>query len=253
MMAELYFERLLSFTATCRWQLLDAPLRAAQFDDDEITRPFWAEFDDWNGDDGWLMTSLDYGEEMLQSFLLDQLWPGEGRQRAFCDNFWFGVYRFATGFVYEIRPAYEGKNVDRWPSLEYWLDVSRNGYLGFYSAGSDAGVLKDDPPRLALRDPFGTSVVLPVDSPIDLDTVLYKLTAGRQTPLWHIPGLNPQRLQEGQLFLNMKLYSADGLRVRRKVERVAYLNNRRGERGQFSLQVSNPCVPPHPRPLVAKP
>jgi len=253
MMADLCFEPLLSFTATCRWQLLDAPLRAAQFDDNEITRPFWAEFDDWNGDDGWLMTSLDYGEEMLQSFLLDSLWPGEGRQRAFCDNFWFGVYRLASGFVYEIRPAYEGNNVHRWPSLEYWLDVSRNGYLGFYPAGSDAGVLKDDPSRLELRDPFGTSVVLPVDSPIDLDTVLYKLTAGRQTPLWHIPGLNPQRLQEGQLFLNMKLYSADGLQVRRKVEQVAYLNNRRGERGQFSLQVSNPCVPPHPRPLVAKP
>ncbi|HYQ49361.1 MAG: hypothetical protein ACN6O4_08190 [Pseudomonas sp.] len=253
MMAELYFERLLSFTATCRWQLLDAPLRAAQFDDDEITRPFWVEFDDWNGDDGWLMTSLDYGEEMLQSFLIDSLWPGEGRQRAFCDSFWFGVYRLGSGFVYEIRPAYEGNNVHRWPSLEYWLDVSRNGYLGFYPALSNAGVFVDAPGSVALRDPFGRSAVLPVDSPIDLDTVLYTLTAGRRTPLWHIPGLNPQRLQEGQLFLNMKLYSPDGRQVRRSVERVAYLNNRRGERGQFSLQVSNPCVPPHPRPLVGEP
>jgi hypothetical protein len=190
---------------------------------------------------------------MLQSFLIDSLWAGEGRQRAFCDSFWFGVYRVATGFVYEIRPAYEGNNVNRWPSLEYWLDVSRNGYLGFYPAGSDAGVLKDDPASLALRDPFGTSVVLSVDPPIDLDAVLYKLTAARRTPLWHIPGLNPQRLQEGQLFLNMKLYSPDGRQVRRSVERVAYLNNRRGERGQFSLQVLNPCVPPHPRPLFANP
>lgn len=253
MMAKLYFERLLCFTATCRWQLLDAPLRAAQFDDDEITRPFWVEFDDWNGDDGWLMTSLDYGEEMLQSFLIDSLWAGERRQRAFCDRFWFGVYRLATGFVYEIRPAYEGNTANRWPSLEYWLDVSRNGYLGFYPARSHRGVLKDDPARLSFRDPHGTSVELPVDSPVELDTVLYKLTAGRRTPLWHIPGLDPERLQEGQLFLNLKLYSADGRQVRRKVERVAYLNNRRGERGQFSLQVSNPCMPPHPRPLVGEP
>ncbi|UTL82806.1 hypothetical protein [Pseudomonas putida] len=253
MMVELCFEPLLSFTATCRWQLLDTPLPAARFDDDEITRPFWVEFDDWNGDDGWLMTSLDYGEEMLQSFLIDSLWGREDRQRAFCDSFWFGVYRLATGFVYEIRPAYEGNNLDRWPSLEYWLDVSRNGYLGFYPARSDAGVCKDDPASLVLRDPFGTSVVLPADPPIDLETALYKLTAGRRTPLWYIPGLDPQRLQEGQLLLNMKLYSADGRQVRRRVERVAYLNNRRGERGQFSLQVSNPCVPPHPRPLVATP
>jgi hypothetical protein len=253
MMAELYFERLLSFTATCRWQLLEAPLRAAQFHDDEITRMFWVEFDDWNGDDGWLMTSLDYGGKMLQSFLIDSLWAGKRRQRAFCDSFWFGVYRLATGFVYEIRPAYEGNNVDRWPSLEYWLDVSRNGYLGFYPTASGAGLLKDEPPSLALRDPFGTSVELPVGPPTDMEAVLYKLNAGRRTPLWHIPGLDPQRLQEGQLFLNMKLYSADGRQVRRKVERVAYLNNRRGERGQFSLQVTNPCVPPHPRPLVAKP
>ncbi|HEN8713797.1 hypothetical protein [Pseudomonas sp. GD03746] len=253
MMVELCFEPLLSFTATCRWQLLDTPLPAARFDDDEITRPFWVEFDDWNGDDGWLMTSLDYGEEMLQSFLIDSLWGREDRQRAFCDSFWFGVYRLATGFVYEIRPAYEGNNLDRWPSLEYWLDVSRNGYLGFYPARSDAGVCKDDPASLVLRDPFGTSVVLPADPPIDLETALYKLTAGRRTPLWYIPGLDPQRLQEGQLLLNMKLYSADGRQVRRRVERVAYLNNRQGARGQFSLQVSNPCVPPHPRPLVATP
>ncbi|MNE84104.1 hypothetical protein D3C80_1809750 [compost metagenome] len=111
---------------------------------------------------------------------------------------------------------------------------------------------KDDPASLALRDPFGTSVVLPADPPVDLETALYKLTAGRRTPLWHIPGLDPQELQEGQVLLNLKLYSADGRQVRRRVERVAYLNNRRGERGQFSLQVSNPCVPPHPRPLVAK-
>ena len=250
-MDSLKFEPLISFTARCQWQLDEAPMHPGQWDEDsDLLRPFWVEFDDWNGNDGWLITSADYSEEMIQSFLIDQLLGPQARQRRFCDSFWFGVYRHATGFFYEVRPAYEGDNVDSWPLLDYWLNVSRNGYLGFYTARSPAGKCVTEQARLEVRDPFGVraGMTLPIEPPFEIATPLYTLTCSRGTPLWHVPELDPSDLEAGDVLTNLTLHSPWGRRVRRVAEDVAYLNDHQGTSGRFSLVIQNPCVPPHPKP-----
>lgn len=248
-MSSFEFQPLLSFNARCQWQLHERPITAGQWEEDsDMFRPFWVEFDDWNGDDGWLITSWDYGEEMIQSFLLEGMFGKDARKRYVSDCFWFGVYRHADGYVYEIRPAYEGRNAHAWPELDYWLDTSRNGYLGFYSAGSPAGVIVDEPARVQINDPIGTSFEPPIDPPIQLTTPLYTLTSAQRTPLWHIPGLNPATLRDNDVLPNLMLYSPKGRQVRRQVENVAYLNDQIGKRGGFTLIVSQSGVPPHSNP-----
>ncbi|MDF0730956.1 hypothetical protein P0Y43_09490 [Pseudomonas entomophila] len=248
-MTTLEFQPEMSFIARCHWQLHDRPVAPGQWDQtSDLFRPFWVEFNDWNGDDGWLITSKDYGDEAILSFLADEV-VGKGvRRRYVTDSFWFGVYRHADGYVYEIRPAYDARNVHAWPNLDYWLDVSRNGYLGFYTALSPAGVCVNEKARVVLRNPQGVSVELPISPPFRIATPLYTLTCDRRTPLWHIPDLNPSALQEHDVFSNLTLYSPHGYVVRRRTEHVAYLNDKVGKRGAFTLVVSNPCVPPHPKP-----
>lgn len=252
-MTSLKFEPLLSFTARCHWQIDDAPIQPAHWDEkSDLIRPFWVEFDDWNGNDGWLITSTDYGEQMIQSFLIDQILGSKARQHYFCDSFWFGTYRHASGYFFEVRPAYEGRNAAAWPSLEYWLNVSRNGYLGFYPALSEVGKCLDKPGRLEVRDPLNgiIEIVVPVESPFEIATPLYTLTRSKSTPLWHIPELDPTSLEGGDVFSNLTLHSPQGRRVRRLSEGVAYLNDRHGVKGRFSLVVQNPCTPPHPKPAA---
>ncbi|MBJ9974238.1 hypothetical protein IAE35_00580 [Pseudomonas sp. S75] len=248
-MSTLQFQPEMSFIASCHWQLHDTPVTLEQWDEtSDMYRSFWVEFNDWNGDDGWLLTSNDYDDRGLGSYLIDGATGSQVRKRYVTRNFWFGVYRHADGYVYEIRPAYDGRNAHAWPNLDYWLDVSRNGYLGFYRALSAAGVCVNEKGKVTLRNPNGTTFELPIDPPLRISTPLYSLTCGRRTPLWHIPALNPTALKEHDVFTNLALYSPNGYVVRRRVERVAYLNDSFGARGAFTMVISNPCVPPHPSP-----
>lgn len=252
-MSSLKFIPELCFTARCRWQLADYVSRPAVWDDkDDLSRPLWAEFDDWNGDDGWLMASHDFAETMIQSYLVDRWLGVDARQSLFVDTFWFGTYRHALGYAYEIRPGYTGRNSDKYPQLEYWLDISRNGYLGFYPTDVQSGSLTLGDTLLDFQDPLDAlpTLTLPVDTPIDINLPLYQLIKRRQTPLWHIGGgLDPQRLVEGGQYLNLSLYGHNGAKVRRLIEsQRGYLNAGRGSKGVLLMCIDNPCVPPHPNP-----
>jgi len=250
-MSSLIFIPELCFTASCRWQLADYADRPAVWaEGDPLSRPIWTEFDDWNGEDGWLMANRNYHETEFQSFLVDNLPGFDPRKSLSVDTFWFGAYRHAYGYAYEIRPAYEGRHSHRWPELNYWLDISRNGYLGFYSTDVAAGTLASSDAHVDFKDPVGVlpTVSLPVDLPIDLDTPLYHLLKGRHTPLWHIAGLDPENLAEGGLHLDLALYGHNGRRVRRLMENGrGYLNAGRGRPGVLLMCISNPCVPPLPQ------
>lgn len=254
-MSGLRFVPELCFTARCRWQLADYVSVPAVWDEvDELSRPLWTEFDDWNGDDGWLLASCDYGEKLIQSTLLDEWLGDDFRQSLGVDTFWFGTYRHALGYVYEIRPAYTGRNSDKFPKLNYWLDVSRNGYLGFYQTDVKSGSLTEEEGSIILRDPLGVSppVTLSVDTHIDLDAPLYRLSKGVKTPLWHIAGLDPGSLVEGGEHLDLSLYGGpEAVKVRRLVESGrGYLNAGRGRPGVLLMRIDNPCVPPHPKPSL---
>ena len=254
-MSSLVFMPELSFTARCRWQLADYVSTPAVWEDgDDLSRPLWTEFDGWNSDSGWLIASRNYDGTRPDSFPSDE-WQGEDlRQSLGVDTFWFGTYRHALGYVYEIRPAYTGRNSDQYPRLNYWLDVSRSGYLGFYPTDAKAGSLTDKEGVIALKDPIGVAPVvkLPVDTQIDLDLPLYKLRKGLKTPLWHIACLNPEHLVEGGLHLNLSLYGGlEAVKVRRLVENgQGYLNTGRGRPGVLLMCIDNPCVPPHPKPSI---
>ena len=254
-MSEYVFEPLLSFNAKCYWQfgeelLSDRELLRSR---GERVKPLWVEFNDWNGDDGWLMSGRDYQPAEIQSFLHDQLPLLGPRQRLYCECFWFGVYRIGERHVYEIRPAYTGINVRRWPELEYVLDVSRNGYLGMYPTDAPAGhsPLRISPHvEVAMPDPVpSVGIELPIEPLVEGRGLLFSYRKGRVTPLWSLEGLDPSTLQAGEVRTGLELYGPKGGAVRRLIEQGrAYLNDRRGHRGRLAIEVVNTTVPPHPMP-----
>lgn len=88
-MSEYIFQPLLSFNAKCHWQCGEEPLsdRELRTSRGERVKPLWVEFNDWNGDDGWLMSGRDYSPEEIQSFLRDTLPLTGPRQRIYCEYF----------------------------------------------------------------------------------------------------------------------------------------------------------------------
>ncbi len=254
-MSEYIFQPLLSFNAKCYWQFGEEPLSDRELlkSRGELVKPLWVEFNDWNGDDGWLMSGRDYSPEEIQSFLRDALPLTGPRQRIYCEYFWFGVYRIGDLYAYEIRPAYAGINVGRWPELEYVLDVSRNGYLGMYPTDTPAGHSPlSTPPtvEMIMPDPLpGICVCLPTDPPADSRGLLFRYRKGKVTPLWTLEGLEPDTLEEGDIRTGLELYGPTGRIVRRLIEQGrAYLNDRTGHRGRLAIQVVHKGVPPHPHP-----
>lgn len=255
-MSEYVFQPLLSFNARCFWQFGEEPISPRQLLESrgELVKPIWVEFNDWNGDDGWLMSGRDYHPKEIQSFLHDNLPFLEPRQRIYCEYFWFGVYRIGELYAYEIRPAYAGINVYRWPELEYVLDVSRGGYLGMYPTDTPAGHsplqvpprvevgMPDPAPSLHLDLPGG-------DAPFESQGLLFRYRKGKVTPLWTLEGLDPSDLQDGDIRTGLELFAPTGRATRRLVEKGrAYLNDDRGQRGHLAIQVINATVPPHPAP-----
>lgn len=254
-MSEYVFEPHLSFNAKCYWQFDEGALSERELlrSRGERVKPLWVEFNDWNGDDGWLMSGRDYRPEEIQSFLHDQLPLLGPRQRIYCEFFWFGTYRIGEFYAYEIRPAYAGVNVNRWPDLNYVLDVSRNGYLGMYPTDTPAGRSPLSlPPQVevVMPDPVPhVGIELPADPPVESRGMLFLYRKGKVTPLWTLEGLDPKTLQVGEVRTGLELYGPTGRIVRRLIEQGrAYLNDRRGHRGRLAIQMVNMTVPPHPKP-----
>ncbi len=253
-MSDYVFQPLLSFNARCHWQFAGDPLT----DPDKLRspgqqfKPLWVEFNDWNGDDGWLMSGRDYDPKEIQSFLRDGL-PFIGpRQRIYCEYFWFGVYQIGELYAYEIRPAYAGANIDRWPELEYALDVSRGGYLGMYpnNARPGASTAQVSPSAdVRLPDPVPTwHIDLPVDPLLDSRGLVVRVRRNLAASLWTLDGLDPTALSSGDTCTGIVLFAPSGRIVRRLIEGGrAYLNERTGRRGYLALQVLHSNVPPHPK------
>ncbi|WP_434771183.1 hypothetical protein [Pseudomonas entomophila] len=249
------FEPLLCFNARCYWQFGTEPISARQLPDvlGKWVKPLWVEFNDWNGDDGWLMSGRDYDRKEIQSFLYDQLPVFGPRQRLYCEYFWFGVYRVGERYAYEIRPAYAGINVYRWPELQYVLDVSHGGYLGMYPTDMPAGSspLGTAPAvDFVMPDPVPTvSLDLPTGPAVGNHGLLFRYRQGKVAPLWTLEGLEPSDLQAGDIRTGIELYGPAGRKVRRLLEQGrAYLNDKRGSRGRLAIQVIHVPVPPHPKP-----
>ncbi|WP_296268605.1 hypothetical protein [Pseudomonas sp. UBA6562] len=253
-MSEYVFQPLLSFNARCFWQFSEESISPGQLlaSRGELVKPIWVEFNDWNGDDGWLMSGRDYRPEEIQSFLHDNLPLFGPRQRIYCEYFWFGTYRIGELYAYEIRPAYAGINVHRWPQLEYVLDISRGGYLGMYPTDTPAGKSPlQVPPRveLGMLDP-APSLHINVpggDVNVDSEGLLFRYRKGKVTPLWTLEGFDPNDLQNGDIRTGLELFGPTGRVTRRLIESGrAYLNGTRGQRGRLAIQVVNATVPPHP-------
>ncbi|MHC6224989.1 hypothetical protein ACYU03_09520 [Pseudomonas sp. X10] len=250
-MSEFVFQPLLSFNAKCYWQFTDANIGGREWKySGDLVKPLWVEFNDWNGDDGWIMSGRDYHPDEVQSHIY-RLFPGQ-RPRIYCEHFWFGVFRFGDAYAYEIRPAYVGENSDRWPELEYQMGMSNGGYLGMYATNLPAGTSPlSVPSRLVLHlpDPIPDVGVIVPDNPLpEIETApLSYYPAGSGTSLWGIEGLEPEGLSEGDLHTDLVLVSPSGRTVRRQLEKGrAYLNDQKGKRGKLTLQIVNAVVPPHP-------
>ncbi|MBA1187623.1 hypothetical protein G7Z99_00995 [Pseudomonas entomophila] len=259
-MSESTFEPLLCFNARCYWQFGEEPISERHLLSavGKWVKPLWVEFNDWNGDDGWLMSGRDYTPKEIQSFLHDQV-PFLGpRQRLYCEYFWFGVYQIGERHAYEIRPAYAGINVHRWPELQYVLDVSRGGYLGMYPTDVPAG---STPLHMApavefvMPDPVPTlSLDLQAGPAVDSHGLLFRYRQGKVAPLWTIEGLEPGALEAGDIRTGLELYGPTGRKVRRLLEQGrAYLNDKRGHRGRLAIEVVHFPVPPHPKPNFGTP
>ncbi|CAG8868789.1 hypothetical protein PS627_03172 [Pseudomonas fluorescens] len=204
------FQSDLCFVARCYWQSSDHHLQPKDLDKDtDWLKPLWTKLNDtttWDTKDGWLFA----GRHRLRS-LAERL-VGEKLE---INHFWFGVYQTGDAYDYEIRTAYIGDNANAWPNLERRLDVSRNGYLGFYHTGVPSG---EDP----LEDP---------------------------TMIWRLEGFDPSAAAVGDLISNIELISLHGGHVRRLFEdNRYYLNTQDGEEGRIILQITHLPVPPHPSP-----
>lgn len=249
-MSEFVFQPLMSFNARCYWQFSGAFIDPAKWHHaGDRFKPVWVEFNDWNGDDGWLMSGRDYSPREVQSFIVDHVAPGT-RQRVHCEQFWFGVFRFGDDYVYEIRPAYAGANLDRHPQLEYQLALSRGGYLGMYPTELPAGT---SPLVVPARITFDLPDPLPevgfevpeTDIPA-IETRLVRHRHSLRTPLWSIDGLDPASLAAGERYTNLTLISPSGRTVRRYLEKGrAYLHEKNGVRGLMTLEIVEAIVPPH--------
>ncbi|WP_462402311.1 hypothetical protein [Pseudomonas sp. Marseille-QA0332] len=252
-MSEYVFEPQLSFVARCYWQFAEGALSQADLlgARGDLAKPIWVEFNDWNGDDGWLMSGRDYSPQELQSFLHDHLPLFGPRQRIYCEYLWFGVYRIGDLHAYEVRPAYAGANTARWPELEYVLDVSRGGYLGMYPTDNPAGsspLARPASLEVDMPDPVPeTRIDLPTDPPLEAEGLLFRYRKSLSSPIWTIEGLEPAGLASGDIRTGLQLYGPSGRVVRRLVENGrAYLNDRTGKRGHLGIQVLQSPVPPHP-------
>lgn len=207
------FQPELCFIARCYWQSDDHRLQAQDLDKDtDWLKPLWVKFNDtttWDTRDGWLFAGRHRLRSIAERVVGDKLEV---------DHFWFGVYRTGADYDYEIRTAYAGGNVDRWPSLERRLDVSRNGYLGFYHTGVPAG---DDP-------------------------------LANNTQTWRLERFDPAAVAPGSLVSDVELVSLHGRRVRRIFEDNRYYlgthDSDEAEEGRIILQITDLPVPPHPNP-----
>lgn len=204
------FQPDLCFIARCYWQSSDHHVQSQDLDEDTgWLKPLWTKFNDtttWDTKDGWLFA----GRHRLRS-LAERLIGGKLE----INHFWFGVYQTGEAYDYEVRTAYVGDNAAQWPDLERRLDVSRNGYLGFYHTGVPAG-----------EDPLASG-----------------------TMIWRLEGFDPAAAAVGDLISNVELISLHGGRVRRLFEdNRYYLNTQQGEEGRIILQIFHRPVPPLPNP-----
>ena len=129
--------------------------------------------------------------------------PGdrEDDDRYECPQFWFGCHEIDGQNFYEIRCgklAWQGQ----WKYYGSRVDISRNGYLGLYSAD---GVGKVD----------------------------------QSTPLWRLDGLDAQSIAAGKLLPNLKWVSRDGRPVKRLREGNYryYFSMEKGAELQMALNV----------------
>ncbi|HKS15640.1 MAG TPA: hypothetical protein VJS90_21655 [Pseudomonas sp.] len=207
------FQPDLCFVARCYWQSGSHQFQPQDLDKDtDWLKPLWTKFNDtttWDVNDGWLFAGRHRLRSVAERVVGDKLEV---------DHFWFGVYRTGNAYDYEIHTAYVGENEDKWPHLERRLDVSRNGYLGFYHTGVPAG-----------EDPLVN-----------------------QTMIWRLEGFDPAIVAVGDLISNVGLVSLHGKRVSRLFEdNRSYLSTDGGEaaeEGRIILQITHLPAPPHPRP-----
>ncbi|MGJ7548297.1 hypothetical protein [Pseudomonas alloputida] len=191
------FQPDLSFNARVHWQSGKADVDAA-FSLEGSFDPLWAELSAASQKREWVQA------EPRPRYSKDDL-------NVICDVFWFGVYKLADHYAYEVRAAYADENSDAWPHLEYVLQTNWDRWMIFE----------------------------PISTP-----------AGRASrSLWGIEGLSPASLAKGVWYPNLMLLSPAGRKIKRfKQYGHHYLGDWHGYGGKIALEVIDFPVPPHRSP-----
>lgn len=185
----------LSFHATLHWQMVNGQPAVHGLSATYIEQA------PTSLDNGWLYASVGDTYSGLKPIGLG-LDQASGRLVGL--EFWFGCYHTEDGFRYELCVFTDPRGAN--PFQFHTVDVSRNGYLGVYSAAKPAAGCKK----------------------------------GRGGPLWALDGLNPWMLEGGGKVRDVTLVSAQGGRVRRSMENYfPYLKDNHGHDTLFTVQVAN--------------
>lgn len=128
-------------------------------------------------------------------------------------DYWFGCHQREDNYHYEVR-CLSFDSLGRFHKRR--LDLSRNRYLGLYPIPVDVGLGHTDIGAIH----------------------------GNDGPLWQLQGIDPTRLTPGMHLKDIALISPSGQGVRRLYEDdYPYLNDSKGERGLFTVEIVALNVP----------